>query len=59
METDEKRKDYKQEKSHSLSIHMPLKLTRTKRGWNGERREERQSTSSNTHAWQEMRYQKK
>jgi hypothetical protein len=37
METDENRKDYKQEKFHSLSIHMPLKSTRTKRGWNGDR----------------------
>jgi hypothetical protein len=41
METDENQKDYKQEKFSSLSIHMPLKSTRTKRGWNGERREGR------------------
>jgi hypothetical protein len=41
METDEDRKDYKQEKFHSLSIPTPLKLTGTERGWNGERREGR------------------
>jgi len=41
METIENRKDYEQEKFRSLSFHTPLYLTRTKRGWNGERREER------------------
>jgi hypothetical protein len=37
METDEDQKDYKQEKFHSLSIMMPLKLTGIKRGWNREK----------------------
>jgi len=41
METIENRKDYKQEKFCSLSIRTPLYLTRTKRGWNRERKEER------------------
>jgi hypothetical protein len=49
METDVNEKGYKQDKSRSLSIRMPLYSTRTKRGWNGKRREERWSTS-NTHA---------
>jgi hypothetical protein len=40
METDENRKDYKQEKFRSLLIRTPLYLTRTKREWNGERRAE-------------------
>jgi hypothetical protein len=40
METGEDQKDYKQEKFCSLSIPMPLKLMRTKRGWNGEKRRE-------------------
>jgi hypothetical protein len=36
METDENKKDYKQEKFCSLSICTPVYLMRTKRGWNGE-----------------------
>jgi hypothetical protein len=40
METDENQTDYKQEKLCSLSIPTPLKLTGTKRGWNGEKRRE-------------------
>jgi hypothetical protein len=40
METDEDQKDYEQEKFYSLSILTPLKLMRTKRGWNGEKRRE-------------------
>jgi hypothetical protein len=40
IETDENRTVYKQEKFRSLSILMPLKLTGTKRGWNGEKRRE-------------------
>jgi hypothetical protein len=40
METDKNRKDYKQEKFRPLLIPTPLKLTGTKRGWNGEKRRE-------------------